>query len=149
MEAELAKINKKQGTTVKDVSAEEFIKVFSAFLKKSGKFAIPEWAEYVKTGCFKELAPYDSDWLYVRAASIARQIYMNKKVGTTSLRDHYGKSQRDGVTRNHHRRAAGGIIRYCLKQLKKMGLVEQVQFSDGQTNFTVGKKVMDMDRIAS
>ena len=35
----------------------------------------------------KELAPYDQDWLYTRAASIAYQIYMRKKVGVNGMRN--------------------------------------------------------------
>lgn len=28
---------------------------------------LPEWTDIVKTGTFKELAPYDPDWYYIRA----------------------------------------------------------------------------------
>uniref|UniRef100_A0A2P2KYP1 Uncharacterized protein MANES_01G097700 n=1 Tax=Rhizophora mucronata TaxID=61149 RepID=A0A2P2KYP1_RHIMU len=28
---------------------------------------LPHWTDIVKTGRFKELAPYDPDWYYVRA----------------------------------------------------------------------------------
>lgn len=28
---------------------------------------LPPWADIVKTARFKELAPYDADWYYVRA----------------------------------------------------------------------------------
>jgi len=28
---------------------------------------LPEWTDIVKTAKFKELAPYDPDWYYVRA----------------------------------------------------------------------------------
>ena len=28
---------------------------------------LPSWVDIVKTGAFKELAPYDPDWYYVRA----------------------------------------------------------------------------------
>lgn len=28
---------------------------------------LPEWMDIVKTGRFKELAPYDPDWYYIRA----------------------------------------------------------------------------------
>ena len=115
MEAELAKLNTNKGITVKDVSSEEFIKAFAAYLKKSGKFEIPEWAQFVKTGCFKDLSPYDSDWLYVRAAAIARQVYMRRQVGITSLSDHFGGAQRRGVAPNIHRRSARKIIRHCLQ----------------------------------
>ena len=46
MEEELRHINSNKGVTVKNVSAEEFIKAFAAFLKKSGKFKVPELAVY-------------------------------------------------------------------------------------------------------
>lgn len=48
-------------------SAEDFIKAYSAHLKRSGKLEIPTWVDIVKTGAQKELAPYDPDWFYVRA----------------------------------------------------------------------------------
>ena len=28
---------------------------------------LPQWVDIVKTGAFKELAPYDPDWYYIRA----------------------------------------------------------------------------------
>ena len=28
---------------------------------------LPYWTDIVKTGTFKELAPYDPDWYYIRA----------------------------------------------------------------------------------
>ena len=28
---------------------------------------LPEWTDIVKTATFKELAPYDPDWYYIRA----------------------------------------------------------------------------------
>lgn len=32
---------------------------------------LPEWTDIVKTARFKELAPYDPDWYYVRAGEFA------------------------------------------------------------------------------
>merc|ERR1740139_432426 len=63
MEEHLARINP-NGNTVKDVPAKDFIEAFAKHLKKGNKIAIPEWGQYVKTACFKELAPYDNDCLY-------------------------------------------------------------------------------------
>jgi len=37
---------------------------------------VPSWVDIVKTGPYKDLAPYDPDWYYVRAAAIARQVYI-------------------------------------------------------------------------
>ncbi len=53
--------------TVKDVSPHEFVVAYAAHLKRTGKVELPAWADIVKTGPFKELAPYDSDWYYIRA----------------------------------------------------------------------------------
>ena len=115
---------------MKDVSAEEFITSFAAYLKKSGKFTIPDWTQFVKTSCFNELAPYNQDWLYIRAASLARQLYFRKTVGLHSLKDHYGSKQGNGVNREHHRRAGGKVIRHCLQQLGNLGLVGVVEVKD-------------------
>ena len=71
MDIQLACINSHNGVTVKDVPAKDFIEAFAKHLKKGNKIKMPEWAIYYKTACDKDLAPYDPDWLYVRAASVA------------------------------------------------------------------------------
>lgn len=50
-----------------DFSAEAFISAYASHLKRSGKLEVPTWVDIVKTGSFKELAPYDPDWFYVRS----------------------------------------------------------------------------------
>lgn len=37
--------------TLRDVSAAEFIRAYSAHLKKGGKIQLPEWVDVVKTAC--------------------------------------------------------------------------------------------------
>jgi ribosomal protein S19E (S16A) len=54
------------------LSAEEFITAYSSHLKRSGKLELPSWVDIVKTGSYKELAPYDPDWFYVRAGEYSR-----------------------------------------------------------------------------
>ena len=54
------------GVTVKDVNPHVFIQHYAAYLKRTGKLEIPKWVDIVKTGTYKELAPYDPDWFYVR-----------------------------------------------------------------------------------
>ncbi|CAG2177845.1 unnamed protein product [Oppiella nova] len=66
---------------VKDVDQSEFVTALAAFLKKSGKLKVPDWVDLVKTGVFKELAPFDEDWYYIRSASIARHLYLRAPVG--------------------------------------------------------------------
>ena len=41
-------------TSLKDVSAAEFIKAYSAHLKKGGKLTLPDWVDYVKTAPGRE-----------------------------------------------------------------------------------------------
>lgn len=53
--------------TVRDVAAPKFISAYTEVLKNNDKFVVPKWADIVKTGVHKELAPYDPDWYFVRA----------------------------------------------------------------------------------
>ena len=56
--------------TVRDVPAAKFIAAYAEELKKNDKFVLPKWADLVKTGVSKELAPYDPDWYFVRAGNL-------------------------------------------------------------------------------
>jgi len=56
--------------TVRDVPAERFIAAYAEVLKNNDKFVVPKWADIVKTGVAKELAPYDPDWYFVRAGKL-------------------------------------------------------------------------------
>ncbi|KAF8923883.1 40S ribosomal protein S19, partial [Dissophora ornata] len=76
--------------TVKDINAHDFNRAYAAYLKRSGKLEIPKWVDLVKTGTSKELAPYDPDWFYVRAASVARHIYLRRSVGVGALKKLHG-----------------------------------------------------------
>lgn len=78
------------GVTVKDVSAHDFITTYSAYLKRTGRLQVPKWVDLVKTGANRELAPYDPDWFYVRAAAIARHLYLRKGTGVGGLKKKYG-----------------------------------------------------------
>merc|ERR1711990_1415396 len=122
--------------------------------QKGNKVKVPAWAKYVKTSSAKELAPYDDDWLYTRAASIAYQLYMRKQCGVNALRKHYGGSKRFGTCTEHYRKAAGKNIRYCMKELIAAGHVGRANYVSAE-NVTVqiGKSLLpkgrtDMDRIA-
>ena len=55
-------------------SAEAFITAYASHLKRSGKLEVPTWVDIVKTGNFKEQAPYDQDWYYVRAGAFSCHI---------------------------------------------------------------------------
>ncbi|KAL4661709.1 hypothetical protein H8957_015289 [Semnopithecus entellus] len=122
------------GVTVKDVNQQEFVRALAAFLKKSGKLKVPEWVDTVKLAKHKELAPYDENWFYTRAASTARHLYLRGGAGVGSMTKIYGGRQRNGVMPSHFSRALEGLK-----------MVEKDQ--DGGRKLTPqGQR--DLDRIA-
>merc|ERR1719478_142673 len=128
--------------TVKDVNAAKFIEAFSQHLKRQGKFEIPKWADIVTTGVHKELAPYDPDWLYIRAASMVRKIYIRGGVGTGAFRKIYGGQKRRGTMTNTFQKASGSICRYVLQQLQNLDLIEEAE--DGGRKITrEGQRELD------
>lgn len=130
------------GCTVKDVPAAEFVSTYAAHLKRVGLIEIPPWVDTIKTGCRKELAPYDPDWLYIRIASIARKIYIRGGIGTGEFRKVYGGRKRRGMKPSRSSKASGGLIRYSLQQLERLGVVEQSP-SGGRRLTTKGQAEMD------
>jgi len=112
------------GVNVKSVDAADFIAAFAKHLKSSGKMVPPAYAEFCKTSCAKELSPLNPDWFYIRAASIARHIYL-RPCGVGNLRLVYGGLKSNGVRPNRYSRAAGGLIRNILQQLEAMEIVEK------------------------
>ncbi|CAL5444968.1 unnamed protein product [Camellia sinensis] len=110
--------------TVKDVSPHEFVKAYAAHLKRSGKMELPHWTDIVKTAKFKELAPYDPDWYYIRAASMARKIYLRGGLGVGAFQRIYGGSQRNGSRPPHFCKSSGAIARHILQQLQNMNIVD-------------------------
>lgn len=134
-----------RGICVRDVVSSSFISAYAEHLKNSDKFELPVWADIVKTGVFKELAPYGEDWYYIRAASIARKIYLRPGTGVGALCKWYGGSYRRGARTEHFRKANSGIIRSVLLQLEEMKVCEKLP-SGGRRMTRVGQQ--DLDRIA-
>merc|ERR1711874_861376 len=77
---------KMKSVSVKDVDQHKFVRALAAFFKKSGKVKQPEWTDLVKTAVFKELAPFDEDWFYIRMASLVRHIYIRSPIGVKTVK---------------------------------------------------------------
>jgi hypothetical protein len=60
--------------TLKDVSSHDFVVEYAQHLKKTGKMEVPKWVDLCKTGPFKELAPYDEDFYFIRAGIYRRPL---------------------------------------------------------------------------
>ena len=133
----------KQGVTVKDVAAQTFIKEYAAHLKQSGKIELPKWHNIVKTGKFKELSPYDPDWYFVRAASIARRIYLRQDIGVGALRKVYGGAECTGVRQPRFCKASGGLIRKILQDLEELDIVTKEHGGKGRRITDNGRRTLD------
>lgn len=84
-----------------------------------------QWVDCVKTGTGRELAPYNNDWLYIRAAAIMRHLYFRPDQGTGAFTMIFGVKKRRGAAPSHHSPGSPGLIRYCFQQLESVGLVEK------------------------
>ena len=135
--------------TVRDVCPHKFIKEYAAHLKGQGKIQPPIECEYIKTGRAKQLAPEDPDWFFVRAASVARKIYMRPGTGVGALRRHYGGNYRRGTRKEHFSKSSGGIIRKILQALEKNGIVEKLDEDEGTGRQITTAGRSDLDRIAA
>lgn len=111
--------------TVKDIAPAKFIAAYAAHLKKGGKVTLPAWVDTVKTSSNNELAPTDSEWYYIRAAAVARKIYVRGGVGIGYMRRVFGRHDREGPKPVHMGLCSGSVIRSVLKNLEKLGLVEK------------------------
>ena len=113
----------KVGATVKDVPAQEFVVALAAHFKKTQKLSVPAYHDLIKTATYKELCPQDPDWYYVRAASVARKIYLRGGIGVGAFQKIYGGSKSNGSRRPHFAKAAAGIHRVILQGLTEIDLV--------------------------
>jgi small subunit ribosomal protein S19e len=111
--------------TVRDVNAHEFVKIYAAHLKATGKIVLPKWVDVVKTGRHKELAPYDPNWFYLRCAAIARHIYIRSGVGVGALMKRYGGAKRRGARPTRYVKGSGSIARAALKCLESLNVFEK------------------------
>jgi len=132
-----------RGITVRDVPADRFIAAYAEVLKNNDKFVVPKWADTVKTGVHKELAPYDPDWYFIRAAAIARKIYLRQGTGVGALKKRFGGSYRRGARPEIHQDAAGGLIRTIIKALDDLKLTEKAA-KGGRKISRTGQQSLDL-----
>ncbi|CAL5390076.1 unnamed protein product [Camellia sinensis] len=128
--------------SVKDVSPHKFVKAYSAHLKRSGK------TDIVKTVRFKELAPYDPAWYYIRASkrslwvtSMSRKIYLRQGLGVGAFQRIYGGSKRNGSHPPHFCKRCGAIARHNLRQLQTMNIID-IDVKVGEESHPVTNEIL-------
>ncbi|CAL9097030.1 unnamed protein product [Musa acuminata var. zebrina] len=105
---------------------------------------LPEWTDIVKTGRFKELALYDPHWYYIRAASMARKIYLRQGIGAGGFQKIYGGCKRNGSCPPHFRKSSGAIACHILQQLERMNIIE-IDSKGGRRITSQGQR--DLDQV--
>merc|ERR1712070_217596 len=134
------------GINVRDVASSDFVIAYAAHLKRIGKIEVPKWADLVKTASFKELGPYDPDWYYIRAAAIARRIYLRGGTGVGALKKVFGGRKMRGTRHEIFSKGSGSIARHALKQLELLKIIEKVPDGKGRRITAQGQR--DLDSIA-
>ncbi|KAI3440579.1 uncharacterized protein J3R85_003342, partial [Psidium guajava] len=114
-------------------------------LFRSPQIELPHWTDIVKTATFKELAPYDPDWYYIRAASMARKIYLRGGLGVGAFRRIYGGSKRNGSRPPHFCKSSGSVARHILQQLQNMNIID-IDPRGGRRITSSGQR--DLDQVA-
>ncbi len=99
------------------------IRAIAEKLKEFPEIKPPEGSVFWKTAFFKELAPLEKDFWYIRCASLLRKVNKFSEIGVNRLRKRYGGKNRRGPGKNHSAKGSGKIIRVALQQLEKANLI--------------------------
>ena len=148
-------INKsRKGKTVLDVPANELINSVAMFFKEKNVIKLPKWSSLVKCSHANEIVPLNPDYMYYKAAAIARMLYITKSktVGVGSIRTMLGKKERRGAQPAKFMRASGKIIRVLLQQLKENKYVENYKNKDQDVSYGLvltSNGRTELDKIAA
>lgn len=126
-----------------DVPSAELITVMKEDLKAKKLVKEPAFTVYVKTGNHRMRAPSQSDWFFIRCASILYRVYKDGPVGTESLRNYYGGKKVRGSKPEHFVKASGKVIRSCLQELEKAGLLQKHKDKSGRIVTPTGQKYLN------
>ena len=145
---------KKSGFTVLDVPANKFINELAAFFKEKSVIKLPKYAPLVKTSRANDCEPINPDYIFYKAAAIARKLYLtkSKNIGVGSLRVMFSKKERRGSQPPKTFRAGGKIIRDLVIQLKNAKYIANYGEKEDETNsglYLTKSGRSQLDKIAS
>lgn len=95
---------------------------------------------------YNSIRSNSEDRYYVRAAAVARHIYLRKTLGVNRLRKVHGSAKNRGNRPSHHVDASGSVDRKVLQSLEKIGVLEHDEDKGGRRITESGQR--DLDRIA-
>ena len=80
----------------------------------------------------------------MRAAAVARHVYLRQTVGVGRLRKLHGSTKNRGARPSHHVDASGAVDRRVMQALEKIGVLEQDEDKGGRRITQSGQR--DLDR---
>jgi small subunit ribosomal protein S19e len=125
-----------------DVPPSALLPRLASELRSRNAVAPPEWANFVKTGVHKERAPTQTDWWYLRSASVLRKVYLQGNVGIQRLSAEYGGKRDRGSAPYHARTGSRSVTREIVHQLEKSGLLVAYK-TKGRRVSSEGAKLLD------
>jgi small subunit ribosomal protein S19e len=125
-----------------DVPASALLPRVAAELKTRQMVTPPPWAAFVKTGVSRQQAPTQTDWWYLRSASVLRKIYLKGPTGIQRLSADYGGRKDRGSAPYHARTGSRSILREIVQQLEKSGLIK-ARKNLGRQVSAQGQKLLD------
>jgi small subunit ribosomal protein S19e len=125
-----------------DVPPSALLPRLASELRARNAVTPPAWANFVKTGVHKERAPTQSDWWYLRSASVLRKVYLQGNVGIQRLSAEYGGKRDRGSAPYHARSGSRSILREIVQQLEKSGLLQTYK-TKGRRLSPDGTKLLD------
>ncbi len=136
--------------TVYDVEAQTFIEKTAKELSSKESMKAPEWSQFVKTGPAKDRVPANTEWWYVRAASILRKMYKSRgPIGVQKLRIAYGSKKNRGHKPEKFFIGSGKIIRTILQQFEKEEMVKKAEVGVHKGRVLTPKGKSFLDKIAA
>ncbi|EGD71874.1 MAG: Ribosomal protein S19e [Candidatus Parvarchaeum acidophilus ARMAN-5_'5-way FS'] len=132
-----------------DVNQIELVNKLAERLESEKLVAPPEWSKFVKTGASRDRIPSQDNWWYLRAASILRRMYVDKRpIGVGRLRNIYGDKEKNRYSGQHFRPAGGAIIRHILQQLEESGLIKKTKIQNHFGRALTPKGISLTDSVA-
>lgn len=129
-------------THPQDVPPSVLLPRLATELRTRGVVTPPPWSTFAKTGVHKQRAPTQTDWWYLRSASVLRKIYLKGNVGIERLSSEYGGKRDRGSAPYHARNGSRAVLREIVHQLEKAGLVQPYK-SRGRRVSPEGQKLLD------
>jgi len=125
-----------------DVPPSALLPKLATELRSRKAVSPPPWATFAKTGVHKQRAPTQTDWWYLRSASVLRKISLKGYVGIERLSAEYGGKRDRGSAPYHARAGSRSILREIVHQLEKAGLVQPYK-TKGRRVSPEGQKLLD------